>query len=199
MPRARALSKDDIVATAMLGFWRRGYEAMSMDMIVKVTRSNRHTIYADFGGKRALFLACLEAYEDRVVTPAFAPVEAKNAGIEAIETYLKTKIEQARAFGLPGPGCLMANTMTEVAPHDPEVMARVRAYHARLQKGFFGVFETMNRQSALRTRRELNELADFLVIAVQGLWSASRTVETTEPLSRFAASLIYQIEGELNR
>lgn len=199
MPRVRALTKDDIVATAMLSFWQRGYEAMSMDMIVKVTRSNRHAIYADFGGKRRLFLACLDAYQDVVVTPAFAPVEAKNAGIEAIETYLKTQIDRADKVGLPGSGCFMANTMTEVAPHDVEVMKRVRAHNQRLQKGFLSVFETMNRQSGLRNRRELSELADFLVIAVQGLWSASRTVDAAEPLNRFAASLIYQIEGELNR
>ncbi|MEP2942935.1 MAG: TetR/AcrR family transcriptional regulator [Hyphomicrobiales bacterium] len=199
MPRPKSQSIDQVIAKAMNLFWQRGYEALSMDVLVKVTGSSRHAIYADFGGKRDLFLTCLDHYSAHVITPAFAPVEIKGVGLEALEVYFERQIAFAEGVGLPGPGCLMANTMTELAPHDPEVMAHVNAHNQRLQAGFENVLQRMNKDARKRSRSELKELASVLAIAIQGLWSASRATENVEILRSYASNLVYFVEAELNR
>jgi len=199
MPRAKSQSKDEIIRKAMALFWDHGYEALSMDILVKETGSSRHAIYSDFGGKRELFIACLQTYQEWIVTPAFAPVEEKAAGLEALEAYFDERISFHEASGLPGPGCLIANTMTEIAPRDEEIMGYVCAYNQRLEAGFLNVLTRMNQQSGRRNRQELEELASLLVIATQGLWSASRTLTDITTLRRYTSNLIYFIEAELNR
>jgi len=199
MPRAKSQTKDEIIRKAMALFWHHGYEALSMDILVKETESSRHAIYSDFGGKRELFISCLQAYRDLIVTPAFAPVEEKDAGLEALEAYFEEWIAVVEASGLPGSGCLIANTMTEVAPRDQEIMHHVRAHNRRLEAGFLNVLTRMNQQSGRRNRQELEELASLLAIATQGLWSASRTLTDVTTLRRYTSNLIYFIEAELNR
>lgn len=199
MPRTKSQTKEQVISKAMNLFWQRGYEALSMDILVKVTESSRHAIYSDFGGKRDLFITCLDHYQDSVVTPAFSPVEAEGAGLDALEAYFERQIALVEGLGLPGPGCLMANTMTEVAPHDAEVMTHVVAHNQRLQTGFENILTRMNKDARRRNRNELKELASLLAIATQGLWSASRATSNASTLRRYASNLVYFVEAELNR
>lgn len=191
--------RETIIVNAMQQFWRRGYEALSMDMLVKAMNTNRHAIYSDFGGKQELYLACLDAYQREIVTPAFHGVEEEGAGLEAIESYFECQISFAELAGLPGPGCLIANSMTELAPHDDGVMQVVQGHNNRLQMGFLNVLTNVNRTADRRTERELEELASFLMVSAQGLWSMSRTIADGSVLRRYASNLIYLVEAELHR
>lgn len=176
-------------------FWRRGYASTSIDDIANATGANRHALYQEFGGKRDLFLACLAAYSDAVVTPAFARVEHRSADISAIEGFLYFQIARAEESGLPGSGCLMANTMTEAAPQDAEIAAVVAAHMERLHVGF---------RRALRNSRErpsprlASALAGVLVVSVQGLWSYSRMTASARELRRRANALVGLIQHKLD-
>ncbi|MEM8784869.1 MAG: TetR/AcrR family transcriptional regulator, partial [Pseudomonadota bacterium] len=169
----------------------RGFAATSMDDLVRGTGVSRHGIYAAFDGKQGLFLACLEAYGDAVVSPAFAQVEADGAQLEAVRQYFRHQIDRAAETGFPGIGCLIANTMTETGPHEPEVLAKVRAHNERLKRGFANVLRTeaQHAGSALDPGT-VDDLAGFLATATQGLWSLSRSVDGPEPLHAFAGTLI---------
>ena len=195
MPRVPALPAETLRDRAMQIFWLHGYAATSMDALVRGTGSSRQQIYKHFAGKHGLFLACLAAYQDAVVTPAFAAVEAPGAEVHAIANYLHTQIDAAAALGLPGPGCLIANSATECAPHDAAIDGHVQAHHARLQRGFENVFENTAPQLDATAR---TELAEFVTLAAQGLWSYSRTVTSTAPLRRQADTLLQLIEARTN-
>jgi len=70
------------------------------------------------------------------VEPAFSQVEAPKAGLSDIAGYWELQISRGEQAGLPGPGCLLANTMTERAPHAPDVAKVVAAHNNRLRAGF---------------------------------------------------------------
>src|ERR1700730_4834453 len=113
MPRARGYLPKDVARSAMERFWAHGYYATSIEQLVEATGVSRHGLYAEFGDKRGLFLAAMKVYIDEVVTPAFAPVESPGAGVGTIREYFAFQISLATKKGLPGPGCLFANTMVE--------------------------------------------------------------------------------------
>ena len=87
MPRAKSQSRENLLDSALNTFWKTGFHVVSMGDLVRETGVSRAGIYSDFGGKEDLFHACLDRYQDTVVTPAFAPVEAEGAGIEGIQKY----------------------------------------------------------------------------------------------------------------
>jgi TetR/AcrR family transcriptional regulator, transcriptional repressor for nem operon len=190
MPRGKNPAHDALIERAMTQFWQFGYSATSMDHLVASTEVARHGIYTRFGNKHGLFLACLDAYSDTVVSPAFAVVEADNAGLQEISLYFEFQIARAEAAGLPGPGCLMANSMTEIAPHDTATLDAIRAHHRRLHHGFRRVIEREQTDYVHLDASEIEALAEFLVTAAQGLWSMSRIVSDAEPLRRFVRTTI---------
>jgi len=166
-------------------FWRRGYEATSVDDLVRSIGISRHSLYGDFGGKEDLFVACLDAYRHEVVTPAFAQVEARHATLDAVSRYFEFQIAGGEAAGFPGPGCLMANVLTEVAPHNPRIAAITGAHNDRLRTGFRNALINSAAGAGVRLKNpDVDILANVLVVFANGLWSMSRAVASAVPLRR---------------
>lgn len=172
MPRSTSFTPDQLAERALMTFWELGYNATSMDVLVRATGVSRHGIYTTFGDKHGLFQACFPKYQELVVTPAFAVMEAPDADLGSIATYFDTQISAAEKVGLPGPGCFVANSATEVAPHDTETQVQVAAHNARLHAGFMNVLSNVTRNCQRPREREV--LARMCVIFTNGLWSTSR-------------------------
>jgi len=183
MPRPKTHTRKSIASAAMEAFWNNGYEATSLHNLVRHTGASRQSIYAEFGGKRDLFLAALNCYQTEVVTPAFAQVERSEADLSTVRAYFLHQIERAETSGLPGPGCLIANTMTEVAPHDLEIGECVKSHNDRLHAGFINALGNEYRKQKSRVRQtQLAATASTTVVFAQGLWSFSRAVNDAAPL-----------------
>ncbi|WP_172300432.1 TetR/AcrR family transcriptional regulator [Pseudoruegeria sp. HB172150] len=192
MPRPKSHTQEDLTERALKTFWRAGYEATSMDDLVTATGVSRHGIYSAFGGKRELFLACFPRYRELVVRPAFSAVEEPGAGLAEIAGYFEHQISAAEAQGLPGPGCFVANSATEVAPHDAEVLAAVAAHNGRLQRGFAEALRTAGEPEG-----EVEAVAATVVTFATGLWSLSRVVEDADVLRRSVATFMDMLKGRV--
>ena len=91
----------------------------------------------------------------------------------------------------------MANTMTEIAPHNDDIKQHVADHNQRLQTGFRRVLETANQSKNKRDNSELDELAFFLTVSAQGLWSMSRVESDVDVLRAFVRSLMRLLKVEL--
>lgn len=191
MPRPKSHSKTSLATAALQQFWSKGYYATSIDDLVTATKVSKHGIYADFGGKQKLFLACFDSYQDQIVTPAFGIVEAHNADLKAVASYFDYQIARAVEVGLPGPGCFVANSATEVAPHDKEVAQCVMAHNDRLHQGFLNALG--------RAGPDQHEIATMMVVFTNGLWSMSRAVSDPEPLRQSVRTFLQLIETEASK
>lgn len=160
--------------------------------LVAATRSTRQSIYGDFESKRGLYQACFAMYRDQVVAPALIPFDEEQPGIEAIARYFEAQISLAEATGLPGPGCLVGNAMTEMAPGDQEIRRLVEQHNARLEAAFSKALP-----KTLPTERK-QDLAEFLVVAAQGLWAISRVTTSADSLRSRAATIVGMLEKELS-
>ena len=181
MPRITSFTSKQLADRALQHFWVNGFHASSMDDLVRATGVSRHGIYTSFGGKKALFLACFDGYQQSVVTPAFEAVEAPNATLQSVSDYFERQISLGESVGLPGPGCFVANSATEVAPSDPDVMAEVAQHNDRLRRGFATALQNTAPHIEPQTA---NELADVMVIFTNGLWTKSRSVSDGDVLRK---------------
>ncbi|MGI3171514.1 TetR/AcrR family transcriptional regulator [Pseudooceanicola sp. C21-150M6] len=191
MPRKPAHSRDDLLDRALMRFWDAGYEATSIDDLVKATGGSLHALYKAFGSKHGLFLECFDRYHTLVVAPAIAPLDG--AGMSAISEYFERQIKLAEGKGLPGIGCFVGNAATETAPHDPEVAALVARHEARLDHGFAAALlaEGMAPERAAALARVITTFAT-------GLWARSRAVTEAEPLRRDVQEFLSLLERSLS-
>jgi len=191
MPRPRSLPREEVLKKAMMTFWTNGFEGTSISDLVAATGSTRQSLYGDFGSKDGLYQACFDVYRDQVVMPALKPFETQAAGSDALRAYFETQISLAQEIGLPGPGCLVGNAMTETAPANPNVRQCVADHNARLERAFVRALPN----TLLEGKK--SELARFLVVAAQGLWAMSRVTASGEDLRVHARTIVRLVERDI--
>ncbi len=198
MARPRSPSRDNLVASAMTVFWKRGYASTSVEDLVSATGVSRGGIYADYRDKEELFIGCLAAYRKRYADPAIAILQSHDNGIEGIDAYFSHFINLHRQHGLPGPGCFMANTMTERAPRDEAIRSIVADHMADLHLAFRRALDRAStRAGANLPEAELDDLAGFLATSSQGLWSYGRNIFDVRELERFKGVLLTLLKTRL--
>lgn len=194
MPKPRTYDRAELINSAMEQFWQHGYYATSISDLVAATGVSRHGLYAEFDGKQGMFLAALETYLETFVQEAFGRVEGNGASIAQIRSYFEHLIALAEESGLPGPGCLMANSMVEAAPHEAAVKAVVQRHLNRLKGGFEQALLNGQKRNEVDRSVDPAHFADFLAISAQGLWSASRVISDAAHLRAYVDTLLAPIE-----
>ncbi|EAQ01061.1 putative tetR-family transcriptional regulator [Pseudooceanicola batsensis HTCC2597] len=195
MPRKPSHTPESLADSALAQFWYGGYEATSMDTLVKKTGVSRHGIYTDYGSKRSLYLACFPRYHEHVVAPVLNPVFSSHDGLPAITAYFGRLIEMAEGIGLPGPGCFVANAATETAPHDPDVARKVSEHNTKLENAFTMALQREKKSQLPLAHRKA--LARIIAMFSAALWTSSRSTDNPETLRQHTAVFLDMLENRV--
>jgi AcrR family transcriptional regulator len=103
----RQFDRDAALATAMELFWRHGYEATSMSMLLKALKLTAPSLYMAFGNKEQLFQEAVGYYRQQYAARVFAPLKSAATAREAIEQMLYTSADVV-ASGKNPHGCLVS-------------------------------------------------------------------------------------------
>ncbi|MEP4039359.1 TetR/AcrR family transcriptional regulator [Pseudophaeobacter sp.] len=197
MPRAKSSSRTELVDSALNTFWKKGFHVVSMGDLVRETGVSRSSLYSDFASKEALFHACLDRYQEKVVTPAFGPVEQEAAGLAEIRTYLENLLGRAETSTAPYAGCLVLNTLAQITPQEGETLERLKAHGKRLHKGLYQALSHENQKHQRLDEAQIDALARFTLISVQGLWAQSRGSKDSAPLRQYCETLLALLANRL--
>ena len=184
MAREREFDPTQALDQAVAMFWERGYSETSMEDLVDTTGVSRYGIYGTFGNKRELFIAALRRYAHVMAVDTTPGLFLPDAGLREIKGFFSAMLKRAS-----GPesqrGCMICNTAIEIAPHDENIAAAVRALFDELTSVFTTALT--NAQAA----REINEsldpkaTAELLVGLLQGAAVFARTGTSKARLQRY--------------
>jgi TetR/AcrR family transcriptional repressor of nem operon len=166
MPRTKEFRPEEALDAAVQLFWCRGYEATSMRDLLDGMGIGRGSFYDTFGDKHALFLAALSRFEE--VRTRWVDETLEGAGLGGIEEVFRRSIEGMVSWE-PRRGCLLANTAVELAPHDPEVAAKISRYVRRTEEAFAGALTRAQAAGEVPQDADPKILARFLVSNLHGL------------------------------
>ncbi|MEZ4652849.1 MAG: helix-turn-helix domain-containing protein [Candidatus Eisenbacteria bacterium] len=76
-------------------FWRRGYEATSLQDLLGATGLSKSSLYQTFGSKHELFEQCMSAYRHRLVRDLRERLDASPCGLRFIESVLLEVAKEA--------------------------------------------------------------------------------------------------------
>ena len=79
---------------------------------------SKSSLYQGFGGKKELFLRCIDRYGDMICKMMRSRLESSGSGLEFIEELLLSSASEAKRKEVRR-GCLLMNTATEFAQTDP--------------------------------------------------------------------------------
>jgi TetR/AcrR family transcriptional regulator, transcriptional repressor for nem operon len=168
MSRTKEFEPERALARAMDLFWRRGYEATSVQDLLEEMGIGRGSMYGTFGDKRALFLAALHRFEETRVSRANEILEGSASASEGIQRLFESTIEGLVSYE-PRRGCLLANTAVELAPHDEEVAARISRYVARTEDAFERALARGQATGEIPADKDPRAIARFLVNTLHGV------------------------------
>ncbi len=149
-------------------FWSQGYEATSMQDLLAEMAINPGSLYHAFGDKHQLFLAALERYEQTTRARLFAVLDSSDSAREGLQRFFMAFVARAEQPGRPI-GCLLTNSVAELAARDPAVAAITDAHLQRLEDKFYEVLLRAQQQQEIAGERDLRALARFLTMSVHGL------------------------------
>lgn len=153
---------------AMLVFWRRGYQATTVADLLGAMQLSKSSFYETFGTKRDLLLTAMRRYAASGMGGLIAPLLAPDASRPAIEATLANMVRHARSPA-GRRGCLVNNTLGEVAPNDPVVFAATRAVLEQLEALLVGVVTRAQERGEITRKEGARALARFLATTFGGL------------------------------
>ena len=184
VPRTKAFQPAEALDRAMDLFWRDGYAGTGLDQLVRRTGASRYGLYVTFGGKRDLFLACLERYSQAVMDPMLEPLESAQASAREIRAFFD------RVLGLirrPGGrrGCLVCNVAFERGPVDAAAARRVRQHFDRVRRLLVRALANARRDGSAARGLAVTACADHLLGVAAGSFLLARSGMTAGFIRRF--------------
>lgn len=155
------------VSRALALFWRKGYQATSLSDLLEAMEISRSSFYAAFVDKRTFFIECLDLWAARTLQFLQAS-RAQMGPVEGLQNFFERSVVAARG-SKPNWGCMLVNTVLEMAGVDNELAARASSHLADMQNIF--------RDSLLdagATPEQAEDMAAMLMLFNEGIRVSSR-------------------------
>ena len=148
----------------MDAFWAKGFEATSMADLCRCTGLHKGSLYQAFGDKHALFMKALNHYNDtefrEVATVAFqsdSPLENIRAAVNKICSDAGDE-----------KGCLMINSLVELAPHDEDVKKALLGFAEQRMRVMTDMIAKAQELGEISIKTEPPKLARQLMMTMAG-------------------------------
>ena len=180
-------TRDTLVAAARELFATQGYEATSVNDILKKAGVNSGSLYYFFPGKRDLLLAVLDAYHDGIsamlLEPAWRGVDDPIERVFALLARYRQALRMTRCTY----GCPIGSLALEIHEPDPEVRQRLADNFAR----WVGAIEQCLIDAGPRLPLDVDHraLATLALTTMEGGVMLARTERRLEPFDRAVAML----------
>jgi len=194
MARPREFDADAALERAMQAFWVKGYKAASLDELCAATGLSRSSLYAAFGGKRALLHRSLDRYQEQAAARISAALDRPGPVRDSIAAFVNHLIDRI----VEGPGrrgCFIGNCAAELARGDRVTAARVRRGLERVEGLFRDALVRAQGRGELALGADTVALARYLVAGIQGLRLVGKANPDRAALESIAAVML----GSLDR
>ena len=165
--RPIAFDRPQAVNRALALFWRQGYQATTLADLLQAMGIGRSSFYAAFTDKRTFFTECLDLWATRTLD-LLEHARTHKPPVDALQDFLERSFVAA-----PGTkahwGCMLVNTVLEMAGVDDELAARASRHLEAMQH----VFQTCLQDAGAPAARA-EELAAMLMLFNEGLRVSSR-------------------------
>ena len=165
--RPTEFDRNEALEKAMGLFWRNGYEATGLTDLTREMGIGRQSLYNAFGDKHSLFLEAVTHYVSLNSQPLIRILQAPGSGVGNIRKALEAVV----SFTTSGEcrGCLVTNSIVELAPHDDEVAEVVRSAVNRMEKAFKATLDRALVSGEVSADTDTRAVARFLNNTLQGM------------------------------
>jgi len=183
--RPREFDEGAALEAAIDCFTRYGYEATSVRDLSDRMKISGPSLYNAFGDKRALFLRAVEHYQDQNARSMIKRLERSFSPKEAVLLFFDEIIEYS-INDRNRRGCLVVNSVLDVASRDKKLAAVVASSFAEIEAFFYRSIKAAQAQGTVPPERRAKDLARLLLGILLGIRVLARVKPERSLLSDLA-------------
>lgn len=177
--RPREFEEDRVLNAAMHIFWNQGYEGTSLKDLCSATGLHKGSLYQAFGDKHQLFLKSLKYYMEQSFKEVAASAYFHDSPMKNLRSLLSEITEKC----IKGEGCMVINSLVEMAPHDQEVKQMIDQSYAMKQRFLTDLIDRAQRDGEITIKQEPDRLAAVLMVTLAGLAATVKGFSNTDHVS----------------
>jgi TetR/AcrR family transcriptional repressor of nem operon len=174
MPRVKLFSEEEALEKAMMIFWKKGYHDTSIQYMVDHLGINRASLYDTFGGKKKLFDSAFEHYR-KTGNEGFRELLNAQEGVKETLRMIFRKVIEEDVSDPDNKGCLVANTTTELLPHDLELQLVITRHREDVEQIIYNFLLKGVQSGEISGEKDLKTMASLLYTLLTGLRVTGKT------------------------
>lgn len=181
MGRPREFDECEIVTKALRAFWKRGYDATSIEDLVEETGLGRASLYGAFGDKQQLFRRAVDHY----LTISRAEKDRITAGLtgrKALEAFVLSRVASSTSKEERPLGCFLQ--MSATSGTSPALVEEaVASTNVEVSGWITQYLREAVAAGDLPRKTELGELTAFFGIVLAGLSASAKAGASADVLT----------------
>ncbi len=173
MARTKQFDQAVVLEKAKTLFWKQGFHATSVQDLVNHLGINRASLYDTFGGKNALYEACLKSYRKENQTFLKSELLGSTSPRRALKGFF-VKVLNAALKDPESKGCFMVNCTTEYLPLNFNVLDDLKSNQKDVEKIFAQCIKEGKTLSEFSKSTDEKSVASFLFTFLSGLQVRTR-------------------------
>ena len=163
MARPRGFNELEVMENLMKVFWDKGYEATTMQDLVKASGLLKGSLYGAFGDKQTIYLATLKHYNRTRMHSQIEILNGEGSVRQKISRLFDNVIEATKRDVFAG-GCLLCNASLEKAVTDKLVKNEIKTTIRRLK---IAIVDAVKKEGV--NEDQAASLAAFIISAYFGI------------------------------
>ncbi len=197
MAAGRPLEFDpnSVLDAAMHEFWRNGFEATSLQDLLKSMELSKSSFYQTFLSKEKLFHRCLKHYQEQMVIKLVKDLNHANSGIEFIQQAFSSIADEAKKEN-EQKGCLVINTANEFGQKDREIANIVKNSIVKFEGIFFKAIQRAQNEEDIPKSKNAKVLAQYLVGNIGGIKSMVKAGMSRKQINKIVDVIIESLKSK---
>lgn len=192
--RPRKLDPEVALESAMEAFWLKGYEATSMNDLVKATGLLKGSLYQTFGDKHRLFCLSLSHYLDTLYKDHKTHLLSHDDFKLCLRNALSEMIDLTISSDGQKRGCMAVNSLVESSPHDDKVASILMLHYQKVISLFSSVIDKATESNQVKPVFDSEQCTFSIMTFMTGL-----TVSSKGPLEQRQAVELLEMHLTLLR
>jgi AcrR family transcriptional regulator len=174
-------TRQNILRSAFLEIYRRGFQAASLDRILADAGVTKGALYHHFPDKAWLGYAVVdEVIRGHLLDRWLGPLEkGGDDPLESLQQTFRIRAKSVEPHEVEL-GCPLNNLAQEMSPLDEEFRERIEAVFDQWRDGFADAIERARKKGIVRKDVDPKQIANFLVAAAEGSFGLAKNARSLE-------------------
>ena len=177
------IKADFLLEKGMELLWAKGYNATSVNDIVKAASVPKGSFYFYFDSKEDFAVKALDKYFTETVKPAFDILENKDLSArERILSFYDFRVTMLKEEMNCSMGCMASNLGNEMAEHSEQIRKKIAEKEHYLYNKIIDVIQEAQSNKEIRSDINATDLATFMEDAGKGAMITMKERNSAYPI-----------------